>query len=95
MTTKKQIRDIERLLDREGLPEEIRVAKKAQLIELKKDHKKQKEAGLFELKYKKIKFTEKRKVIRRMESIKCQFKHAKMGAEQRQTLEKDLKTAQD
>ena len=27
-TTKKQIRDIERLLDREGLPEEMRQAKK-------------------------------------------------------------------
>ena len=83
------------MLDREGLPEEIRKAKKAQLVELKKDHKKQKEAGLFELKYKKIKFTEKRKVIRRMESIKAQFKHAKLNNDQRQSLEKDLRTAQD
>ena len=40
VTTKKQIRDIERLLDREGVPEEVRKAKKAQLVELKKDAKK-------------------------------------------------------
>ena len=67
---KKQIRDIERLLDREGLPEDVRNAKKAELRELKKDHKKQREANLFEEKYKKIKFTEKRKVIRQMDQVK-------------------------
>ena len=58
------------MLDREGLPEEIRKAKKAQLVELKKEAKKRREAELFESKYKKIKFTEKRKVIRMMESVK-------------------------
>ena len=74
VTTKKQIRDIERLLDREGLPEEMRTAKKAQLVELKKDAKKRREAELFESKYKKIKFTEKRKVIRMMEASKKSLK---------------------
>ena len=76
-TTKKQIRDIERLLDREGLPEEIRTAKKAELIQLKRQHKKQREAELFETKYKKIKFTEKRKVIRLLEQAKKNLKDAK------------------
>ena len=75
-TTKKQIRDLERLLDREGLPEEIRIAKKAELVQLKKAHKKTKEAQLFESKYKKIKFTEKRKVIRLLEHSKHQLKSA-------------------
>ena len=65
---------MERLLDREGLPEEIRTAKKAELVQLKKAHKKTKEAQLFESKYKKIKFTEKRKVIRMMEHSKHQLK---------------------
>ena len=71
-TTKKQIRDLERLLDRTGLPEEVRVAKKAQIVVLKKEFKKQREAQLFELKYKKIKFTEKKKVIRKLEQTKKQ-----------------------
>ncbi len=55
------------MLDREGLPEEVRKAKKAQIVVLKKEFKKQREAQLFELKYKKIKFTEKKKVIRKLE----------------------------
>ena len=80
VTTKKQIRDIERLLDREGVPEEIRKAKKAELVTLKKDAKKSREAELFETKYKKIKFTEKRKVIRMLEQAKKNFKSS--GSEQ-------------
>ena len=71
---RKQIRDLERLLSREGLPEEIVKAKKEQLRELKKQGKKQKEAQKFELKYKKIKFTEKRKVIRVLEKVQKQLK---------------------
>ena len=78
---KKQIRDIERLLDRTGLPEEVRTAKKALLKSLKKDFKKQREAELFESKYKKIKFTEKRKVIRMLESVKANLNQSKDFAE--------------
>ena len=55
---------MERLLSRDGLPAELIKAKKEQLKELKKVSKKSKEAVKFELKYKKIKFTEKRKAIR-------------------------------
>ena len=65
---------MERLLSREGLPEEIVKAKKEQLRELKKQGKKQKEAQKFELKYKKIKFTEKRKVIRILEKAQKQLR---------------------
>ena len=72
-TMKKRVRDLERFLDREGVPEEIREAKKKELKELKKQSKKQKEALKFQMKYKKIKFTEKRKVIRLMEKVKKQI----------------------
>ena len=85
VTVKKQMRDIERLLDREGMPEEIRTAKKAQLMELKKDAKKQREATLFESKYKKIKFTEKTKVHRMLKQTKDTLGKADISQEQRQT----------
>jgi len=49
------------------LPEEIRIAKQAESKELKIKLKKQKEAVRFDLRYKKVKFTEKRKVIRKLE----------------------------
>ena len=62
------------MLSREGLPQEVVKAKKEQLRELKKQGKKQKEAIKFELKYKKIKFTEKRKVIRTLEQVQKQLK---------------------
>ena len=94
VTVKKQIRDIERLLDRTGLPEEVRTAKKALLKSLKKDFKKQREAELFESKYKKIKFTEKRKVIRMLESVKCSLNQSKDHAERQQHHDK-LKTLKD
>ena len=96
VTTKKQIRDIERLLDREGLPEEVRKAKKAQLVQLKKEAKKKREAELFESKYKKIKFTEKRKVIRQMESIKSGLSTSKdLSDQHRVGMQESLKELQD
>ena len=55
-TNKKKIRDLERLLAKEGIPEDLRVAKKKELKELKKLERKKDEAEMFELKYKKIKF---------------------------------------
>ena len=54
---KKKLRDAQRLMERAGLPEEIKVAKETEAKLLKKKLKKQKEAVLFELKYKKVKFT--------------------------------------
>jgi hypothetical protein len=64
---KKQLRDSQRLMERQGLPEEIRLAKLAESKDLKGKRKKQKEAVRFDLRYKKVKFTEKRKVIRKLE----------------------------
>lgn len=55
-TNKKKIRDLERLINKVGMPEEIKLAKKKELKEYKKLAKKKDEAELFELKYKKIKF---------------------------------------
>lgn len=66
---KKQIRDIERLLDREGLPQEIRAKKLEDLKNLKKQLRHKQQAEKFEDRYKKIKFFEKRKVIRKLEQI--------------------------
>ena len=63
---KKKIRDLERLINKEGMPEDIKKAKMASLKELKKGEKKKKEALLFELRYKKIKFFEKKKIIKHL-----------------------------
>lgn len=68
-TDKKKIRDIERLLAKEGLPEAIKVKKTADLKLLKRDIKEKKDAIRYEDRYKKIKFIEKRKVIRQLQKI--------------------------
>lgn len=68
------MRDIERFLAREGLPEEIKQKKKEELKLLHRSLKDKKEAQKFELKYKKVKFIEKRKVIRHIESIDKELK---------------------
>ena len=54
---KKKLRDAQRLMERAGMPEEIKQAKEKEAKLLKKSLKKQKEAVRFELKYKKVKFT--------------------------------------
>ena len=95
VTTKKQIRDIKRLLDRTNIPEEVRTAKKALLLELKKESKNKREAELFESKYKKIKFTEKRKVVRQMENVRSVFNKSNLSGEERAGMEENLKTMQD
>ena len=64
---KKKIRDIERLLQKEGIPQAIKDKKMADLKILKKELKSKNEAEKFDLRYKKIKFVEKRKVIRKLE----------------------------
>ena len=66
---KKQLRDTQRLLERQGLPDEVKLAKQGSSKELKVKLKKQQEAVRFDLRYKKIKFTEKRKIIRKLEQF--------------------------
>jgi hypothetical protein len=76
VTSKKKIRDLERLLAKtEGkMPEEVRAAKLKELKELKKGEKSKKEAEKFESRYKKIKFFEKKKIIRRLEKLDKKIK---------------------
>jgi predicted oxidoreductase (fatty acid repression mutant protein) len=76
VNNKKRIRDIERLLAKtEGkMPEDIKTEKLKELKELKKGEKSKKEAEKFESRYKKIKFFEKKKIIRRLEKIDKQIK---------------------
>ena len=83
---KKKLRDLERFISREGLPEEIKKAKVEEVKTLKKQMKNKKEAERFELKYKKIKFIEKRKVIRNLERLD---KLLKAGNDQKLQAEKE------
>lgn len=73
---KKKIRDLERLLAKtEGkMPEDIRSKKLEELKEMKRAEKGKKEAEKFESRYKKIRFFEKKKIIRRLEKIERQIK---------------------
>lgn len=85
---KKRVRDLERLLAKPDLPEDMRTAKRTELKGLKKEVKKGDEAEKFELKYKKIKFfgkfhsflciicVEKKKVIKKLEAIEKVLKQA-------------------
>ena len=72
-TDKKKIRDLQRFLDQPSLPDEIKEKKVKELKELKKQAKYKEEAQRFELRYKKVKFIEKRKVIRKLEAVKKQL----------------------
>jgi hypothetical protein len=67
VSNKKKIRDLERLLQRTNLPENVRNEKLEQLKELKGTSRKSKEALRMQDMYKKVKFVEKRKVIRKLE----------------------------
>ena len=71
VTNKKKIRDMERMLEKLGdkMPEEVKEAKRKELKEMRKVEKRKKEAEKFETRYKKIKFFEKKKIIRRLERI--------------------------
>ena len=71
---KKQLRDRMRLMERQGLPEEVKNAQASKAKELKDQLKKQKEAVRFETRYNKVKFIEKRKVVRKMEQLQRQIK---------------------
>lgn len=55
------------------MPEEIKQTKEVESKDLRKQLKKQKEAIRFELRYKKVKFTEKRKVIRKLQQMQAQL----------------------
>ena len=73
VTNKKRIRDLERLLEKkQDLPEEVKKEKLKEIKELKKGEKSKKEAEKFETRYKKIKFFEKKKVIRKLEKLEKQ-----------------------
>lgn len=73
---KKKLRDALRMAERKGMPEEIKQKKENEAKELKKGLKKQKEAVRFELKYKKVKFTEKRKVVRKLDKVEKKLEDA-------------------
>lgn len=64
------------MAERKGMPEEIKQKKENEAKELKKGLKKQKEAVRFELKYKKVKFTEKRKVVRKLDKVEKKLEDA-------------------
>lgn len=68
---KKKIRDLERLLAKtEGkMPEDVRAKKLEELKEMKRGEKSKKEAEKFESRYKKIKFFERKKIIKRLDKI--------------------------
>ena len=70
-SNKKKIRDLKRLLEKKGdtMPPEVKEAKLKELKLLKRNEKDKKEAEKFETRYKKIKFFEKRKVIRKLEAL--------------------------
>lgn len=73
---KKKIRDLERLLAKtEGkMPEDVRAKKLEELKEMKRGEKSKREAEKFETRYKKIRFFEKKKIIRRLEKIEKKIK---------------------
>jgi hypothetical protein len=73
-TNKKRIRDLERMLAKleTKMPADVKQAKLKELKELKKDEKSKREAEKFESRYKKIKFFEKKKIIRRLEQLEKQ-----------------------
>lgn len=75
-SSKKKLRDLQRFVDREGLPAEIKAAKIAEIKELKKQIKEKNEAQKFQLKYKKVKFIEKRKVIRHLQLVEKELRHS-------------------
>lgn len=82
-TLKKQLRDAQRLAERMGLPSEIKEKKDQEIKSLKKNLKRQKEAQRFELKYKKIKFIEKRKVIRKLDQTNSLVEAAERQGDQK------------
>lgn len=92
---KKRIRDIERLLAKtEGkMPEDIRNAKLKELKELRKGEKAKKEAEKFESRYKKIRFFEKKKIIKRLEKIDKKVKEGggSLTVEETQAMEAERK----
>ena len=76
MNNKKRIRNLERMLAKSEatMPEELKIAKQKELKDLRKSEKSKKEAELFETRYKKIRFFEKKKIIRKLENLEKQKK---------------------
>jgi predicted oxidoreductase (fatty acid repression mutant protein) len=82
-SNKKRIRDMERLLEKKGetMPAEVRQAKLQELKEMKRAEKGKKEAEKFESRYKKIRFFEKKKIIRKLEQLEKEPDRAKAEEE--------------
>ena len=87
-TSKKKIRDLERMLEKLGdrMPEDVKEAKRRELKELKKGEKSKKEAEKFESRYKKVKFFEKKKIIRRLERAEKEMTEDGVSEERKQEL---------
>ena len=71
------------------MPDELVQKKKKELKELKKAVKSRKEAEKYSLRYKKVKFIEKRKVIRAIEKLDKQLKGKDLNSEEKQKLTTD------
>lgn len=77
---------LEKLGDK--MSEEVKQQKRRELKELKKQEKRKKEAEKFESRYKKIKFFEKKKIIRRLEKVEKELKEGDaLDEEKRKELE--------
>lgn len=72
----KQIRDLERLVNREGMSEEIKTAKIEELRVLKKQAKVRRHAETLSTKYKKIRFIEKTKAERKLTWVTKELERA-------------------
>jgi hypothetical protein len=82
-STKKRIRDIERLLRREGHSEEVRKRLEDDLSNLRIEHQQhldQEKERLLSTKYRMIKFFERKKVTRRIHSIDNELQAAAAAA---------------
>lgn len=77
VSDKKKVRDLQRFLSREGLPQEIIEAKKNEIFELKKKVRNKKEALRNFAKYKQIRFHERKKCLRRRKKAEKEIEQIK------------------
>lgn len=77
VSTKKKIRDLERFINREGVPQEIVDAKKKDIFELKQKVRYKKEALRNFTKYKQIRFHERKKCLRRRKKAEKEIEKIK------------------
>uniref|UniRef100_A0A7S4BVM8 rRNA-processing protein EFG1 n=1 Tax=Chrysotila carterae TaxID=13221 RepID=A0A7S4BVM8_CHRCT len=92
---KKRMRSIDRLLQRETLPADVRAQKEAEKAALQKQqqqHKRSERERHFSKKYHKVKFFERRKVERQIASHQRELGRAGLSASERESLEARLKS---